>query len=123
MRNMTVVMEKYGAWVRTGKSSEIGFSHIAAGFKGLLPRSPARVNPCNDDDGLHLDGAMKFLRYDAERCQSYDCLVLYYINCMTIDSIAKKKARSIKTIQQYLRTGEGFVDGALYGGKIKLSFE
>ena len=119
MRNMTVVMEKFGVWARTYES--IGYSHIAAGFKGLLPQTPPKVSPCNDDDGLSINSAMSLLLRD--RPNEYICMVLYYIWCVDIESIAKKKSCSPKTIQRLLRIGEGYIDGSLSALDIKLSFE
>lgn len=39
MRDIQVVLERWGNWSKHKIETEVGYSSIAAGFKGLLPEN------------------------------------------------------------------------------------
>ena len=109
MRDIQEVLSRWGVWARD--NSGIDFSHIAAGFKGLLPPSEKSALSCSDDCGLIVDGCVARLKQ--RRPDEYFLLVNYYVFNQSKRSIAKQRKKDEKIIRISLQLAEGFIDGCL----------
>ncbi|MHA7847138.1 antiterminator Q family protein [Serratia sp. D1N4] len=120
MRDMYEVLSRWGAWAR--QDGGIGYSPIAAGFKGLLPPSCSGKQSCSDDDGLLIDGCVARLK--KYKPDEYDLVVLHHIYGLSLRYIARKRKCSDGTIRKEMQTAEGFVGGclAMLGINIALKF-
>lgn len=110
MRNIQLVLERWGAWAASG-GDNIDYSPIAAGFKGLLPASHKSRISCCDDDGMIIAGCIS--RLNKNNSEMHDLLVDYYIFSMTFMSLAKKHQCSDGHIGKKLQKAEGIVEGML----------
>ncbi|MCZ4058202.1 antiterminator Q family protein [Pantoea sp. LMR881] len=81
MRDIQMVLERWGAWATSGDTN-IGYPRTAAGLSRLLPASRAGRPSCCDDDGMFINEAMIRLSKHDE----YLCAILekYYIDGMTL---------------------------------------
>lgn len=120
MRDIQLVMEKFGGWAASD-SSGVDYSHIAAGFKGLLPQTRASRLSCSDSDGLIIDGCMA--RLEVRRPEEYQLLVAHYIYGMPKRKIARILKRDEKCIRVELQMAEGFIDGCLSALEVKLDMD
>ncbi|MBT0717799.1 antitermination protein Q [Rosenbergiella epipactidis] len=110
-RNIPLLMERFGGWAASD-SSGVDYSHIAAGFKGLLPPSKGSHRlSCSDSDGLIIDGCMCQLA--KKRPEEHKLLVAHYIYGIPKRQIAKRLKRNEKCIRVDIQLGEGFIDGCL----------
>ncbi|WP_241609033.1 antiterminator Q family protein [Rosenbergiella australiborealis] len=117
-RDISLLMERFGGWAASD-SSGVDYSHIAAGFKGLLP--PSKVShrlSCSDSDGLIIDGCMCQLA--KIRPEEHKLLVAHYIYGIPKRQIARRLKRNEKCIRVHIQLGEGFIDGCLSMLEIKL---
>ncbi|QPT34341.1 antitermination protein Q [Proteus penneri] len=121
MRDIQQVLERWGAWASDVQSG-VDYSHIAAGFKGILPyQSSSRISCC-DDDGLIIDSAiarLKQLRKEGE----VNALILHYIYQHTKRSIARRWKISESRVRQIIQVAEGFVEGGLAMLEIRLEMD
>ena len=51
MRDIQMVLERWGAWV-ANNHEDVEWSGIAAGFKGLIPSKVKSRSQCSDDDAM-----------------------------------------------------------------------
>ena len=61
MRDIQMVLERWGAWV-ANNHEDVEWSSVAAGFKGLIPSKVKSRPQCSDDDGLIISSAMTVLK-------------------------------------------------------------
>ncbi len=54
MRDIQRVLERWGNWSKHRIENEVGYSSIAAGFKGLLPEHACGAS-CTENDALIID--------------------------------------------------------------------
>lgn len=54
MVNIYELLERWGAWAASD-NSDVEWSSIAAGFKGLLPYGKKTRVQCNDDEGIMIE--------------------------------------------------------------------
>lgn len=66
MRDIQKVLELWGAWAASD-SSGVDYSHIAAGFKGVLPQINKNRFPCSDNDALIIEGCLAKLKKSESR--------------------------------------------------------
>ncbi|MCJ1101935.1 antitermination protein [Escherichia coli] len=121
MRDIQMVLERWGAWV-ANNHEDVTWSSIAAGFKGLIP-SKVRSRPqCCDDDAMIICGCMARLKKN--NSDSHDLLVDYYVGGMTFMALARKHGCSDTCIGKRLQKAEGVVDGMLMllGGKLEMDW-
>ena len=121
MRDIQMVLERWGAWV-ANNHEDVTWSSIAAGFKGLLP-SKVRSRPqCCDDDAMIICGCMARLKKN--NSDLHDLLVDYYVGGMTFMALARKHGCSDTCIGKRLQKAEGVVDGMLMllGGKLEMDW-
>ncbi len=91
-RDIQLLMEKFGGWA-AADSSGVDYSHIAAGFKGLLPSSKGSYRlTCSDGDGLIIDGCMCQLA--KRRPEEHQLLVAHYIYGIPKRQIAQRLQRT-----------------------------
>jgi hypothetical protein len=111
MRDIQLVLERWGAWA-ANDNSQVDWSPIAAGFKGLLPSKSSLRLSCCDDDGLIIDSAVGKLKQVFQQ-DELDLLFLHYVYCVSKRSIARKKKISEGRVRQRMQVAEGFVRGCL----------
>lgn len=120
MRDIQMVLERWGAWAASG-GSNIGYPRIAAGLSRLLPASRAGKPSCCDDDGMFINEAMIRLRKHDE----YLCSLLewHYIDNMTLRAMASKLGISHNHVSVRLQAAESFILGSLCALDIKLEMD
>lgn len=96
-------------------------THIAAGFKGLIP-SKVKFRPqCCDDDAMIICGCMA--RLNKNNSDLHDLLMDYYVMGMTFMMLARKHGCSDCRIGRLLQKAEGIIDGMLMMLDIRLEME
>ncbi|MGT3161665.1 antiterminator Q family protein [Yersinia enterocolitica] len=110
MRDIQMVLERWGAWVAS-EGGSVYYSPIAAGFKGLLPYTRKTRASCSDDDGLIISSAMNVLK----KKDPYLCTLLewHYIKRMPLRAMAGKLGVSLNQVVIRLQRAEGFIAGCL----------
>lgn len=110
MRDIQLVLERWGAWASSG-GDNVGYSPIAAGFKGLLPAGRKSRASCSDNDGLLVSSAVNCLkRKDAHL---HVLIEWHYMRGMPVRAIGDKLGISHTQVLKRLQAAEGFVDGCL----------
>lgn len=61
MRDIQIILERWGAWAASD-SSGVDYSPIAAGFKGLLPYTSKARQACSDNDALIIESCLEQLK-------------------------------------------------------------
>jgi len=120
MRDMKALLEKWGGWAATEQSG-VSYSHIAAGFRGLITAAPANRPVCSDNDGLILDSCISRLRINHP--DEHALLVAHYHYRISLRSIARRRRCADGTIRKQLQTAEGFVEGVLSALEVELECE
>lgn len=119
MRDMYEVLSRWGAWARDNKG--VGYSSIAAGFKGLIPQQSNGKQACSDNDGLMIDGCIaKLFKFVPEE---HELVMRHHLYGQSIRSIAKSWKCSDGTVRKKMQTAEGFVGGCLAILDVKLDME
>ncbi|MCP2232860.1 antiterminator Q family protein [Erwinia aphidicola] len=108
MRDIQMVLERWGAWSR--HRYEMGYSPIAAGFKGLLPESPSMAS-CTDHDAMIVDACVGRLK--AKRPEEHALIEDHYIKNISKRQLAKRDRCDEKLIRIKFQLAEGFVEGCL----------
>lgn len=120
MRDIQLVLERWGGWA-SGGNSGVDYSPIAAGFKGLIPQTGKSRLSCCDDDGLVIEGCMAQLK--RRRPDEYQLVVLHYIFNMQKRAIARLFKKDEKLIRIGLQMGENFIEGCLSMLDIRLEMD
>ena len=120
MRDIQMVLERWGAWV-ANNHGDVGWSSIAAGFKGLILSKVKSRPQCCDDDAMIICGCMARLRKDNN--ELHDLLVDYYVTGMTFMSLAKKHRCSDGYIGKKLQKAEGIIEGMLMVLNVSLDMD
>lgn len=110
MRDIQMVLERWGGWARYRIEQETGYSNIAAGFKGLLPESSPGLSCC-DDDGLIIDACVGRLKQ--KRPEEYQLIFDHYVKGVSKRGLARKNRCDEKLIRIKFQMAEGFVEGCL----------
>ncbi|NBJ34448.1 antitermination protein [Serratia fonticola] len=119
MRDMYEVLSRWGAWARDNQG--VGYSSIAAGFKGLIPQQSSGKQACSDNDGLMIDGCIsKMFKFEPEE---HELVMRHHYYGQSIRSIARSWKCSDGTIRKKMQTAEGFVGGCLAMLDIKLDMD
>ncbi|MFN2046965.1 antiterminator Q family protein [Pantoea agglomerans] len=120
MRDIQMVLERWGAWASSGETN-VGYPRTAAGLSHLLPASRAARPSCCDDDGMFINEAMIRLRtYDEYLCS---LLEWHYIDNMTLRAMATKLGISHNHVSVRLQSAESFIQGSLCTLDIKLEMD
>ncbi|WP_342753725.1 antiterminator Q family protein [Pantoea sp. MBD-2R] len=120
MRNIKRLLEMWGGWAATEQSG-VSYSHIAAGFRGLITSAPSNRPICSDNDGMILDSCISRLKVDHP--EEHALLVAHYHYRISLRSIARRRHCADGTIRKDLQTAEGFVEGVLSALDIELECE
>lgn len=120
MRDMSQVLERWGAWA-SAESNGLYWQNIAAGFKGLIPHSKTTRLQCCDDDGIIIDSCVAQLK--KYKPEEHELLIAHYVMRISLRGIARKRKCSDGTIRKELQTAEGFIDGCLAMMGKKLDME
>jgi hypothetical protein len=120
MRDIQVVLERWGGWVASD-SSGVDYSPIAAGFKGLLPQTSKTRLSCTDDDALIIESFLAQLK--KRKPYEHTLLVAHYLYGIAKLKLAKVHKKDEKLIRIEIQMAEGFVDGCLSMLNIKLDMD
>lgn len=120
MRDIQMVLERFGGWV-ANNHEDVAWAPIAAGFKGLIPNKIKSRPQCCDDDGLVISGCMSKL--NRNRPDAHDLLLDYYVFGKTFMQLATKHKCSDGHIGKKLQNAEGQIDGMLMALDIKLEMD
>lgn len=120
MRDMQKVLERWGGWAASD-SSGVDYSHVAAGFKGLIPLTGKTRLSCTDDDALVIEGCLARLR--DKRPTEYSLLVAHYLYGISKRKLAKARRKDEKLIRIEIQMAEGFIDGCLSMLDIQLEMD
>lgn len=120
MRDIQMVLERWGAWV-ANNHEDVEWSGIAAGFKGLIPSKVKSRSQCSDDDAMIICGCMARLKKN--NADMHDMLVDYYVYGMTFMKLAMKHGCSDTHIGKRLQKAEGVVDGMLMMLDVRLEID
>lgn len=110
MRDIHMVLERWGGWAASD-SSGVDYSHIAAGFKGLLPQTSKTRLSCTDDDALIIEGCLA--RLQKRKPYEHSLLVAHYLYGISKRKIARSRKKDEKLIRIEIQMAEGFIDGCL----------
>lgn len=111
MRDIQMVLERWGAWAASD-SSGVDYSPIAAGFKGLLPYTSKKRLACSDSDALIIEGCLARLKQ--KRPDEHSLLVAHYLYGISKRKLAKARKKDEKLIRIEIQLAEGFIDGCLF---------
>lgn len=110
MRDMSQVLERWGAWALSDGSG-VNWQPIAAGFKGLVPHGKSSREQCSDDDGMLIDSCIAKLK--KIRPEEYDLIIAHYVGGISLRTIARKRKCSDGTVRKEMQKAEGFICGCL----------
>ncbi|EFH4852862.1 antitermination protein [Escherichia coli] len=110
MRDIQMVLERWGAWA-AAENSGVDWQSIAAGFKGLLPHGKKSRLQCDDDEGIMIDGCVARLR--KYKPEEYELIIAHFVIGISLRTIAKKRKCSDGTIRKELQTALGFIEGII----------
>lgn len=120
MRDIRLVLERYGAWV-AAEGGNVGWNTTAAGFSSLLPSTRKSLPQCCDEDGLAIDGAMKCLLKKDDYL--HDLLQRHYVQKQTLRLMGNKLGISHNEVSKRLQVAEGFIDGCLAMADVSLEMD
>lgn len=109
-RDIQMVLERWAGWAAS-EHSGVDYSHIAAGFKGLLPQKGKMRLSCSDNDGLIIENCL--CRLKEKRPQEHTLVVMHYLYDVPKRRLARMRKKDEKLIRIELQIAEGFVDGCL----------
>ncbi len=110
MRDIQLVLERWGAWAASDNSS-VDWQPIAAGFKGLIPSSKKAPPQCCDDDGIAVDAAA--IRLKMHNSYYFQLIVLRHIKRIPLRGMGYKLGISHNEVSKRLQSAEGFIDGCM----------
>lgn len=120
MRDIQMVLERWGGWA-SADNSGVDYSHIAAGFKGLLPQTSKTRLSCTDDDALIIEGCLARLK--SRKPYEHSLLVAHYLYGISKRKIAKARKKDEKLIRIEIQMAEGFIEGCLSMLDIRLEMD
>lgn len=120
MRDISMVLERWAGWAASDGSG-VDYSHIAAGFKGLLAQKGGVRLSCTDDDGLIIEKCLARLK--EKRPSEYQLLVAHYLYRISKRKLARWRKRDEKMIRIEMQMAEGFIDGCLAVLDVRLEMD
>ena len=87
-RDIQLVLERWGTWA-ISEGSQVDWSPIAAGFKGLLLNTSKSRESCCDNDGLIVDAAVGMLKR-AGRDDELNLVMLHYMHNVSKEGANKQ---------------------------------
>jgi hypothetical protein len=112
MRDIQLVLERWGGWAASGENSEVDWSPIAGGFKGLLARTSKSRLSCCDNDGMIIDTAVGMLG-KVNRSDEMEIIGLHYMHGISKSCIARWRKCSEGKIRQEIMIAETFIDACI----------
>ena len=109
-RDIQQILERWGGWASMD-SSGVDYSHVAAGFKNLLPQTSKIRISCTDDDALIIESCLAQLK--KKKPSEHSLLVVHYLYGVSKRKIAKSLNKDEKLIRIEIQMAEGFIDGCL----------
>lgn len=120
MRDIQLVLERWGAWAASGESN-IGYPRTAAGLSRLLPASRQGRVSCCDDDGMFINEAMiRLSKHDEYLCALIEW---HYIENMTLRAMGTKLGISHNQVSIRIQAAESFIQGSLCTLDIRLEMD
>ncbi|WP_340618963.1 antiterminator Q family protein [Xenorhabdus entomophaga] len=110
MRDIQLVLERWGAWV-ADNSDGVYWSSVAAGFKGLIPNKVKSRPQCCEDDAMVISSCMAKL--NQKDSDNHDLLFDYYVFGKTFMQLARDRHCSDGHIGKKLQKAEGVIEGML----------
>ena len=107
-RDIQLVLERWGTWA-TSEGTQVDWSPIAAGFKGLLVNTGKSRESCCDNDGMIVDTAVGMLRR-AGREDELNLVMLHYMYNVSKSTISRWEKCSEGKIRNRLMT---FIDACI----------
>ncbi|EIV2968265.1 antiterminator Q family protein [Cronobacter malonaticus] len=120
MRDIQKVLELWGGWAANDNSG-VDYSHIAAGFKGLLPQTSKSRLSCTDNDALIIESCL--CRLKQRKPYEHSLLVAYYLFGISKRRIARACKKDERLIRIEIQLAEGFVEGCLSFLSLKLDMD
>ena len=120
MRDIKILLERWGGWA-AASGHGLGYSSVAAGFRGLVSDRGHQRLTCSDNDGLILDGCIS--RLMSVNKEQHTILVAHYLYQISLRSIARRRRCADGTIRKQIQTAEGFVNGVLTALECELECE
>lgn len=119
-RDIQLVLERWGTWA-TSEGTQVDWSPIAAGFKGLLPADGKSRNSCCDNDGMIVDTAVGMLKRTG-REEELNLIMLHYMYSVSKSTIARRQKCSEGKIRNRLMIAETFIDACIImtGAKLEM---
>ncbi|WP_312743953.1 antiterminator Q family protein [Cedecea neteri] len=111
MRDIQLVLERWGGWA-SKEGSQVDWSPIAGGFKGLLPSENKSRLSCCDNDGMIVDTAIGMLK-KAGRADELDMVMLHYMYDVSKSTLARWEKCSEGKIRSRLMIAETFIDACI----------
>lgn len=111
MRDIQLVLERWGGWA-SQEGSQVDWSPIAGGFKGLLPSESKSRPSCCDNDGMIVDTAIGMLK-KAGRADELDMVMLHYMYDVSKSTLARWEKCSEGKIRSRLMIAETFIDACI----------
>ncbi|MDC9591617.1 antiterminator Q family protein [Xenorhabdus sp. XENO-10] len=110
MRDIQMVLERWGAWAADNREM-VNWPSIAAGFKGLIPNRIKSRPQCCDDDAIIISNCMAKL--NQKNSEAHDLLFDYYVFGKTFMQLAREHHCSDTHIGKRLQKAEGMIEGML----------
>lgn len=111
MRDIQLILERWGGWA-ANEGTQVGWSPIGAGFKGLLPQVGKSRPSCCDNDGIIVDTAVGMLG-KAGRHDELKLVMLHYMYDVSKSTISRWEKCSEGKIRQKLMIAETFIDACI----------
>ncbi|AYH32984.1 antiterminator Q family protein [Pectobacterium parmentieri] len=121
MRDIQLVLERWGGWA-SQEGTQVDWSPIAGGFKGLLPREGKSRLSCCDSDGLIIDAAIGMLK-KTERDDELNSIMLHYMYGVSKSTMARWERCSEGKIRNRLMIAETFIDACIIMSSAKLEMD
>ncbi|MEN4913109.1 antiterminator Q family protein [Erwinia amylovora] len=120
MRDIQLILERWGNWSKHRIESDVGYSAIAAGFEGLLPENSTGMS-CTENDALIIDACVGRLKQ--KRPDEYALLSDHYIKDISKRALGRKLKLSEGMIRIKFQMAEGFIEGCLSMLDVRLEME
>lgn len=111
MRDIQLVLERWGGWAAQ-EGTQVDWSPIAAGFKGLLPSESKSRPSCCDNDGMIVDTAIGMLK-KAGRADELDMVMLHYMYDVSKTTLARWEKCPEGKIRSRLMIAKTFIDACI----------
>lgn len=110
MKNVSVILQRWGAWVR--QYPESPFYRVPACRYQYPSKTDKVVLPCSEENAALIIRVMtQFSRVCPE--QTMETLLLHYVSGYSKSALARRRKCSEGRIRQEMQVAEGFIEGGL----------